>query len=150
MYGYRSHKYINRYKYDSRYHMLNQVVLDLWVYGEDGTGFGLPRNAFFTPDPTDYIQKLRHLGNKDGMTWAGSDLNPGKFLFTDYLDFTTEIPDMGRYPSVLQIAEKAFLHNNFINPETGYTPQQLVYGNTSGLSGICQMYKDSTTVLVAY
>ena len=75
------------------------------------------------------------------MTWAGSDLNPGKFLFTDYLDFTTEIPEMRRYPSVLQIAEKAFLHNNFINPETGYTPQQLVYGNTSGLSGICQMYK---------
>ena len=94
MYGYRSHKYINRYKYDSRYHMLNQVVLDLWVYGEDGTEFGLPRNAFFTPDPTDDIQKLRHLGSKDGMTWAGSDLNPGKFLFTDYLNFTTEIPSL--------------------------------------------------------
>ena len=50
---------------------------------------------------------------------------------------------MGRYNSEYQIriSEKAFLHNNFINPETGYTPRQLVYGNTSGLSGICQMYK---------
>ena len=129
-------RYINQYKYDSRYHMLNQVVLDLWVYGEDGTGFGVPRNAFFTPDPTDDIQKLCQLGSKDGMIWAGSDLNPGKFLFTDYLDFTKENPDMGRFPSVLQISEKAFLHNNFINSETGYTPQQLVYGNTSGLPNV--------------
>ena len=39
-------RYINRYKYESRYQMLNQVVLDLRVYGEDGTGFGVLRNAF--------------------------------------------------------------------------------------------------------
>ena len=44
--------------------------------------------CFFTPDPTDDIQKLRQIGSKDGMIWAGSDLNPGKFLFTDCLDFT--------------------------------------------------------------
>ena len=41
------------------------------------------------------------------MIWAGSDLNPGKFLFTDYLDFTKENPDMGRFPSVLRISEKS-------------------------------------------
>jgi hypothetical protein len=126
--------------------MLNQVVLDLWVYGPDGTGFGVPRNAFFTPDPTDDIQKLHQIGSKDGMIWAGSDLNPGKFLFTDCLDFTKENPGMqGCFPSVLRISEKAFLHNNFINSETGYTPQQLVYGNTSGLSGICQLPRGKGT-----
>ena len=95
----------------------------------------MPRNAFFTPDPTDDIQKLRQIGSKDGMIWAWSDLNPGKFLFTNCLDFTKENPGMkGRFPSHLRMSEKAFLHNNFINSETGYTPHQLVYGSTSGLS----------------
>ena len=26
--------------------MLNKVALDLWIYGEDENGFGVPRNAF--------------------------------------------------------------------------------------------------------
>ena len=53
----------------------------------------------------------------------------------------------GCFPSVLRISEKAFLHNNFINSETGYTPHQLVYGNTSGLSGICQLPRGADTLL---
>ena len=126
--------------------MLNNVALDLWIFGEDGTGFGVPRNAFFTPDPTDDIQKLRQIGSKDGMIWAGSDLNPGKFLFTDCLDFTKENPGMqGRFPS--HLSEKAFLHNNFIDSETGYTPHQLVYGSTSGIPGILQLPRNADTVL---
>ena len=40
--GFTVGKYINKYKYDSRYDMLNEVALKLWVYGEDGTGFGVP------------------------------------------------------------------------------------------------------------
>ena len=54
--GFTVAKYINKYKYDSRYNMLNNVALELWVHGEDGNGFGVPKNAFFTPDPTDDIQ----------------------------------------------------------------------------------------------
>ena len=68
--GFTVAKYINKYKYDSRYDMLNRVALDLWIYGEDGNGFGVPRNSFFTLDPTDDIQKLRQTGRKDGMIWA--------------------------------------------------------------------------------
>ena len=55
--GFTIARYINKYKYDSRYDMLNRVALDLWIYGEDGNGFGVPRNSIFTPDPTDDIQK---------------------------------------------------------------------------------------------
>ena len=135
--GFTIARYINKHRYDSRYHMLNKVALDLWIYGEDGNGFGVPRNAFFTPDPTDDIQKLRQIGRKDGMIWAGSDLKPGKFLFPDCLDFTKKDPGMqGHFPSHLRISEKAFLHKNFIRSETGYAPHQLVYGSTSGLPGI--------------
>ena len=71
------------------------------------------------------------------MIWAGSDLKPGKFLFSDCLDFTKKNPGMqGHFPSHLRMSEKAFLHNNFIRSETGYAPHQLVYGSTSGLPGI--------------
>ena len=42
--------------------------------GEDGKGFGIPTNAFFTSDPTDDIQRLRRTGKKDGIKWARSDL----------------------------------------------------------------------------
>ena len=101
--------------------MLNKVALDLWIFGEDGNGLGVPRNAFFTPDPTDDIQKLRQIGRKDGIIWAGSDLKPGKFLFSDC--------------------------NNFIRSETGYTPHQLVYGSTSGLPGIFQLPRNADTGL---
>ena len=82
------------------------------------------------------------------MIWAGSDLKPGNFLFPDCLDLTKENPGMqGRFPSHLRMSEKAFLHNNFINSETGYTPHQLVYGSTSGLPGILQLPRNADTVL---
>ena len=38
--GFTIARYINKHKYDSRYYMLNKVALDLWIYGEDGNGFG--------------------------------------------------------------------------------------------------------------
>ena len=44
--GYTIAKYINKYKYDDKYEMINDVVLGLWVYGESGNGFGCPKNAF--------------------------------------------------------------------------------------------------------
>ena len=53
----------------------------------------------------------------------------------------------GRFPSHLRMSEKAFLHNNFIRSETGYTPHQLVYGSTSGLPGIFQLPRNADTVL---
>ena len=124
--------------------MLNQVALDLWIYGEDGNGFGVPRNSFFTPDPTDDIQKLRKIGRKDGMIWAGSDLKPGKFWFSDCLDFTKRNPEMQGH---LRMSEKTFVHNNLIRSDTGYTPHQLVYGSTSGLPGIFQLPRNVDTIL---
>jgi len=57
--GFTVARYINKYKYDSWY------ALELWA--TDGNGFGIPTNAFFTPDPTDDIQKLRLIGKKDGI-----------------------------------------------------------------------------------
>ena len=37
------------------------------------------------------------------------------------------------------MAEKVFTHNNLIKPGTGYTPQQLTYGISSGIPGIFQI-----------
>ena len=45
----------------------------------------------------------------------------------------------GNPPSHLRIAEKVFVLNNLIKPGTGYTPQQLTYGITSGVPGIFQI-----------
>ena len=82
------------------------------------------------------------------MIWARSDLKPGKFLFTNCLDFTKENPGMqGRFPSHLRMSEKAFVYNNLIRSGTGYTPHQLVYGITSGLPGIFQLPRNADTVL---
>ena len=43
-------------------------------------------NAFFTPDPTDDIKRLRRAGRIDGVKWGRSDLRLGKFRFSDFLD----------------------------------------------------------------
>ena len=77
---------------------------------------------FFTSDPTDNIQRLRHTGKNDGIKWARSDLKLGKFRFLDCLDFTNgKNPGMrGNPPSHLRIAEKVFVLNNLIKPGTGY------------------------------
>ena len=50
--GYTVARYVNGNKYKSRYEMLNHVAMEYWSYGENGEGFGMPRNAFFTADPT--------------------------------------------------------------------------------------------------
>ena len=127
--------------------MLNRVALDLWIYGENGNGFGVPRNSFFTPDPTDDIQKLRQTGKKDDRIWARSDLKPGEFWFSDCLDFTKRNPGMqGQFPSHLRMSAKVFVYNNLIKSGTGYTPHQLAYGITSGLPGIFQLPRNSDTV----
>ena len=97
--GYTVARYINKFKYESRYDRLNCVALELWANGEDGNGFGIPMNAFFTPDPTDNIQRLRRTGRKDEIKWARSDLKLGKFRFSDCLDFTNGKPrDEGKPP----------------------------------------------------
>ena len=43
--GYTIARYVNRDKFESRYEMLNYVVLELWAYGENGDDFGIPKNA---------------------------------------------------------------------------------------------------------
>ena len=63
--GYTIARYVNRYKYESRYEMLNYVALELWAHGEDGDGFGIPKNAFFTADrrhseATSHMQEKRY------------------------------------------------------------------------------------------
>ena len=137
--GYTVAKYINQYRYEDKYEMINDVVLNLWVYGESGMGFGCPKNAFFTPDPLDNIRKLRIAGKKHSLIWAGSDLNPGKFQLPDCLDFTPYPGMTGSPPNNPRIGEKVFVINNMIRPDTGYTPQQLVYGTTSGLPGLFEI-----------
>ena len=44
--GYTIARYVNGNKYKSRYEMLNHLVTEYWIYGEQGEGFGMPRNAF--------------------------------------------------------------------------------------------------------
>ena len=70
--GYTIARYVNGNKYKSRYEMLNHVVMEYWTYGEHGEGFGMPRNAFFTAEPTDDIQRLRHAGRSDNVRWGRS------------------------------------------------------------------------------
>ena len=126
--------------------MINDVVLNLWVYGESGMGFGCPKNAFFTPDPLDNIRKLRIAGKKHSLIWAGSDLNPGRFQLPDCLDFSSYNPGMkGNLPNHFRIGEKVFVINNLIRPDTGYTPQQLAYGTTSGLPGLFEIPRNPNT-----
>ena len=57
--GYTLARYVNGNKHKSRYEMLYHVVTEYWIYGEHREGFGVPRNAFFTAEPTDDIQRLR-------------------------------------------------------------------------------------------
>ena len=77
--------------------MLNWAALELWSYGENGDGFCMPTNAFFTADPTDDIQRLRRAGRKNGIKWGRSDLRLGKFQFSDFLDCTdcAEVTNIG-------------------------------------------------------
>ena len=65
--GYTIARYVNGNKYKSRYEMLNHVDMEYWTYGEHGEGFGMPRDAFFTAEPTDDVQRLRHAGRSDGV-----------------------------------------------------------------------------------
>ena len=44
--GYTVAKYINKYRYEDKYEMINDMVLNLWVYGESGNGFGCPKTHF--------------------------------------------------------------------------------------------------------
>ena len=106
--GFTLARYVNKFKYESRYDMLNRVALELWVHGEDGNGFGIPTNAFFTSDLTDDIQRLCRTGKKDGLKWARSDLKLGKFRFMDCLDFTNGKSQgmRGSPPSHLRMTEK--------------------------------------------
>ena len=129
-------RYVNRNKFESRYEMLNFVALEYWSYGENGDGFGMARNAFFTADPTDDIQSLHRTGRTNGIKWGRSDLRLGKFRFSDFLDCTdcAEVKNIGG-----RLSERVFVYNNLLNPGTGYTPQQLVYGINSGIPGIFQI-----------
>ena len=38
-------RYVNRNKFEPRYEMLNWAALELWSYGENGDGFGIPTEA---------------------------------------------------------------------------------------------------------
>ena len=86
--GYTIARYVNGNKYKSRYEMLNNVAMEYWLYGEYRDGFGMPRNAFFTADLTDNIQRLRCAGRSDSDKWGRSDLKLGKFQFSVFLDCT--------------------------------------------------------------
>ena len=44
-----------------------------------------------------------------------------------------------RIPCNRRLGEKVFITNNLIRSDTGYTPQQLVYGTTSGLPGLFEI-----------
>ena len=116
-------RYVNDNKYKSRYEMLNHVAMEYWSYGEYGDGFGMPRNAFFTADPTDDIQSLRRAGRSDSIKWGRSDLKLGKFRFSDFLDCTdcAKINNLGA-----RLSERVFVYNKLLSPGTGYTPQQFM------------------------
>ena len=79
----------------------------------------MPRNAFFTAEPTDDIQRLRRAGRSDNVKWGRSDLKLGKFQFLDFLD-CTYISETGLQ---FRLSERIFVYNNLLSPCTGYTPQ---------------------------
>ena len=94
-------------------------------------------------DPTDDIQRLRRTGRKNGIKWGRSDLKLGKFQFSDFLDRTNY-----KYsPSHHKLSERVFVYNNLLNPGTGYTPQQLIYGISSGIPGIFQIPRHPDALL---
>ena len=70
------------------------------------------------------------------LKWGRSDLRLGKFRFSDFLDCTDcgEVSNIGR-----RLSERVFIYNNLLNPGTGYTPQQMIYGISSGIPGIFQI-----------
>ena len=107
--------------------------------GSTGTVLVCQEMLFFTADPTDDIQRLRRAGRSDSVKWGRSDLKLGKFQFSDFLECTdcAEIKDLG-----LRLSERVFVYNNLLGPGTGYTPQQLVYGISSGIPGIFQISKN--------
>ena len=57
----------------------------------------------------------------------------------DFLDCTdcAEINNLG-----FRLSETVFVYNNLLSPDTGYTPQQLVFGISSGIPGIFQIPKN--------
>ena len=116
--------------------MLNHVVTENWVYSEYGEGFDMSKNAFFTTDETDDIRRLRHAGRPENIKWGRSDLKPGKFKFSDFLD-CAGIPSTTDLQ--FRLSERIFVHNNMLGPGIGYTPHQVVLGIGSGIPGIYQV-----------
>ena len=110
--GYTIARYENGNKYKSRYEMLNHVVTEYWTYGEHWEGFGMPRNAFFTAEPTDGIQCLCQAGRSDNIRWGWSELKLGNFKFLDVLDCTdiSETTDLQ-----FKLSERIFLHTSTIS-----------------------------------
>ena len=101
-----------------------------------GDGFGMPKNAFFTAESTDDIQRLRHAGRSENVRWDRSDLKLGKFKFLDFLD-CTDISDTTDLQ--FRLSERIFVYNNTLGPGIGYTPHQVVLGIGSGIPGIYQV-----------
>ena len=95
----------------------------------------MPKNAFFTAESTDDIQRLRHAGRSENVRWDRSDLKLGKFKFLDFLD-CTDISDTTDLQ--FRLFERIFIFNNVLGPGTGYKPQQIVLGISSGIPDIFQ------------
>ena len=82
------------------------------------------------------IRPTTFRGRKNGIKWGRSDLRLDKFRFSDFLDCTdcAEVKNIGG-----RLSERVFIYNNLLNPGTGYTPQQMIYGISSGIPGIFQI-----------
>ena len=79
----------------------------------------MPKNAFFTTDETNDIQRLHHPGRSENIIWGRSDFKLGKFKFSDFLDCT----DISKTTDLqLRLSERIFVYNNTIGPGIGYTP----------------------------
>ena len=114
--------------------MLNYVAI-LVVWGERGR-FWYAEKCFF------YLRSdWRHSEPtlRRQVKWGRSDLKLGKFWYSDFLDCTdcAEINNLGA-----RLSERVFVYNNLLSPGTGYTPQQLVFGISSGIPGIFQIPKN--------
>ena len=101
--------------------MLNHVFTEYWIYGEFGEGFVMPKNAFFTAETTDDIQRLRHAGKSEKIRWDRSDLKLGKFKFLDFLD-CTDIS--GTRDLQFRLSERIFVYNNILGGADNRTDPQ--------------------------
>ena len=100
-----------------------------------------PLNAFFTPMEGDDLKSLKKAGEPENLIWAKSDLKLD-FRFPEFLDCKHFHRDTNTQS---RLTEQVFVLNNSLWTGLGYTPHQLVLGQSSGVPGIYDVPENDNT-----